>query len=129
MYIFGLNVDEVVALRPVTSPGNSGKERPPQAGHLRSEIRPVQCFGARYFSPLFNILMSPGDQFLNLADFGAYTAAQQAIAQDYQQTGDWSARALMNTARTGFFSSDRTIKAYAEDIWGIKSQIQEKDLW
>jgi starch phosphorylase len=73
--------------------------------------------------------MSPGDQFVNLADFGAYTAAQQAIAQDYQQAGDWSARALMNTARTGFFSSDRTIKAYADDIWGIKSQIQEKDLW
>jgi starch phosphorylase len=35
----------------------------------------------------------------------------------------------MNTARTGYFSSDRTIKAYADEIWGIKSQIQEKDRW
>jgi starch phosphorylase len=73
--------------------------------------------------------MSQGDQYLNFADFGAYTAAQEAIARDFQQPDKWSSRALMNTARTGFFSSDRTIKAYAEDIWGIKTQIQEKDLW
>jgi starch phosphorylase len=73
--------------------------------------------------------MSPGDRFLNLADFGAYADAHEAIARDFQEPEKWSARALMNTARTGFFSSDRTIKAYADEIWGITSQIQEKDLW
>ncbi len=130
MYIFGLNVDEVVALRPRYQP-REFLEKDDRLRRVIFALRSDQFSASEpgIFRPLFNILMSPGDQFLNLADFGAYTAAQQAIAQDYQQTGDWSARALMNTARTGFFSSDRTIKAYAEDIWGIKSQIQEKDLW
>jgi starch phosphorylase len=73
--------------------------------------------------------MSPGDSYLNFADFSPYVAAHQAIAKDYQQPEKWSARALMNTARTGFFSSDRTIKAYADEIWGIRGQIREKDLW
>jgi starch phosphorylase len=130
MYIFGLNVDEVAALRSHYQP----REFLEKDDRLRRVIFALRSdrFSASepgIFRPLFNLLMSPGDQFVNLADFGAYTAAQQAIAQDYQQAGDWSARALMNTARTGFFSSDRTIKAYADDIWGIKSQIQEKDLW
>jgi glycogen phosphorylase len=130
MYIFGLTVDEVSALRPHYQP----KEYLEKDDRLRRVIYALRSdrFSPSeqgIFRPLFNILMSPGDTYLNLADFRAYTAAQEAIAGDYQQTGPWSARALMNTARTGFFSSDRTIKAYADEIWGIQPQIQEKDLW
>ena len=130
MYIFGLTVDEVAALRPHYQP----KEYLEKDERLRRVIYALRSdrFNPSeqgIFRPLFNILMSPGEQYLNFADFGAYTAAQEAIAQDFQQPDKWSARALMNTARTGFFSSDRTIKAYADEIWGIRSQIQEKDLW
>jgi starch phosphorylase len=130
MYIFGLNVDEVAALRPNYQP----KEYIEKDDRLKRVIYALRSdrFSQSeqgIFRPLFNILMSQGDQYLNFADFGAYTAAQEAIARDFQQPDKWSSRALMNTARTGFFSSDRTIKAYAEDIWGIKTQIQEKDLW
>jgi starch phosphorylase len=130
MYIFGLTVDEVAALRPQYQP----KEFLEKDDRLRRVIYALRSdrFSASepgIFRPVYNILMSPGDRFLNLADFGAYAAAQEAIAGDFQQPDKWSARALMNTARTGFFSSDRTIKAYADEIWGIKSQIQEKDRW
>ncbi|MEX1300123.1 MAG: glycogen/starch/alpha-glucan phosphorylase, partial [Desulfotignum sp.] len=130
MYIFGLTVDEVAALRPRYQP----REFLEKDDRLRRVIYALRAdrFSSSepgIFRPLFNILMSPGDRYLNLADFEAYTAAQEAIARDFQQPDKWSARALMNTARTGFFSSDRTIKAYAQDIWGIQSQIQEKDRW
>jgi starch phosphorylase len=130
MYIFGLTVDEVAALRPSYQP----REYLEKDDRLK---RVIYALRSDRFSPaepgifrsLYNSLMSPGDSYLNFADFSPYVAAQEAIAKDYQQPEKWSARALMNTARTGFFSSDRTIKAYADEIWGIQSQIQDKDLW
>jgi starch phosphorylase len=130
MYIFGLTVEEVVALRPQYQP----KEFLEKDDRLRRVVYALRSdrFSVSepgIFRPLYNIFMSPGDRFLNLADFGAYADAHEAIARDFQEPEKWSARALMNTARTGFFSSDRTIKAYADEIWGITSQIQEKDLW
>jgi starch phosphorylase len=130
MYIFGLTVDEVAALQSRYQP----KEFLEKDDRLRRVIYALRSdrFSASepgIFRPLYNILLSPGDRFLNLADFSAYAGAQQAIAKDFQEPDKWSARALMNTARTGYFSSDRTIKAYADEIWGIKSQIQEKDRW
>ncbi|MCA1786689.1 MAG: glycogen/starch/alpha-glucan phosphorylase, partial [Desulfobacteraceae bacterium] len=81
------------------------------------------------FRPLYNLLMSPTDIYLHFADFSAYTAAQKTIGKDFMQPAKWATKALMNTARTGIFSSDRTIKAYADEIWGIKSQVQEQDRW
>ncbi|MDT8379675.1 MAG: glycogen/starch/alpha-glucan phosphorylase [Desulfotignum sp.] len=130
MYIFGLTVDEVAALQSHYQP----REYLEKDTRLRRVILALRSdrFSQSeqgIFRPLFNILMSPGDKYLNFADFGAYTAAQETIARDFQQPDKWSARALMNTARTGFFSSDRTIKAYADEIWGIQSQIRKKDLW
>ncbi|MFN2436639.1 MAG: glycogen/starch/alpha-glucan phosphorylase [Desulfotignum sp.] len=130
MYIFGLNVDEVAALRSQYQP-REYLEKDDRLRRIIYALRSDRFSSSEQgiFRPLFNILMSPGDQYLNFADFGAYTTAQEAIARDFQQSDKWSARALMNTARTGFFSSDRTIKAYADEIWDIHPQIQEKDLW
>ncbi|MFU8768325.1 MAG: glycogen/starch/alpha-glucan phosphorylase [Desulfotignum sp.] len=130
IYIFGLTVDEVTALRPHYQP----KEYLEKDDRLRRVIYALRSdrFSSSepgIFRPLYNILMSPGDLYLHFADFSAYTAAQEAIATDYRQTSKWNTKSLMNTARTGFFSSDRTIKAYAEEIWRIRSQTQEKDLW
>jgi starch phosphorylase len=130
MYIFGLTVDEVAALQSHYQP-REYLEKDDRLRRVIYALRSDRFSQSEHgiFRPIFNILMSPGDKYLNFADFGAYAAAQETIARDFQQPEKWSARALMNTARTGFFSSDRTIKAYADEIWGIKSQIQEKDLW
>ena len=130
MYIFGLTVDEVAALQSHYQP-REYLEKDDRLRRVIYALRSDRFSQSEHgiFRPIFNILMSPGDKYLNFADFGAYAAAQEAIARDFQKPDKWSARALMNTARTGFFSSDRTIKAYADEIWGIKSQIQEKDLW
>ena len=62
------------------------------------------------------------DRYLVLADFRAYADAQGEVARAY--AGDppaWSRRALLNVARVGRFSSDRSIHQYARDIWGISA--------
>jgi starch phosphorylase len=53
------------------------------------------------------------------ADFDAYAAAQRAVDQRWADPTGWSAAAVRNIANMGWFSSDRTIREYAKDIWGI----------
>ncbi|MEO5807432.1 glycogen/starch/alpha-glucan phosphorylase [Devosia sp.] len=60
------------------------------------------------------------DWFMVARDFEAYSAAQAKVDTIWADTRRWNAMAIRNTARVGFFSSDRTIRQYAEDIWGVK---------
>ncbi|HUF57169.1 MAG TPA: glycogen/starch/alpha-glucan phosphorylase [Thermohalobaculum sp.] len=57
------------------------------------------------------------DRFMVAADFGAYYAAQRAVDALWHDQDEWTRRAVLNTARSGRFSSDRTIRGYARDIW------------
>ncbi len=63
------------------------------------------------------------DYFLVAADFDAYVAAQARVDATYADTALWAKMAAMNTARSGFFSSDRTIRSYMADIWGVASAL------
>jgi starch phosphorylase len=58
-----------------------------------------------------------GDPFLVLADFDAYAACQQQVDAAYRNPSKWTEMAIYNIARTGYFSSDRSVKEYAEKIW------------
>ncbi len=60
-----------------------------------------------------------GDYFMVTADFAAYYDIQRVIDGAFQNTAEWMRVAILNTARMGWFSSDRTIRSYASDIWGI----------
>ena len=53
------------------------------------------------------------------ADFDAYNRVQSEVNQVYSDRQDWIRRAILNTARTGWFSSDRTIRGYARDVWNV----------
>jgi starch phosphorylase len=53
------------------------------------------------------------------ADFDSYAAAQRAIDQRWSDSKGWAAAAVRNIAHMGWFSSDRTIREYARDIWGL----------
>jgi starch phosphorylase len=59
------------------------------------------------------------DRFMVAADFEAYWQAQRSIDALWQSPADWWRIAILNTARTSWFSSDRTIREYAEDIWNV----------
>ena len=68
-------------------------------------------------------LTADGEPFLVLADFAAYCAAQDRVDALYRQTEEWSRRAVLNMVGMGYFSSDRSVREYADNIWNIRSVI------
>ncbi|MDO5724863.1 MAG: glycogen/starch/alpha-glucan phosphorylase [Tissierellia bacterium] len=62
-----------------------------------------------------------GDNYFVLKDFKSYVEAQKTVDAAFRNRTEWAKKCLMNLANAGAFSSDRTIKEYAEDIWGIES--------
>ena len=72
------------------------------------------------FSMIFDEIMNKRDEYYVLADFDSYVKAQEKVAELYQDQKLWNKMCLMNIANSGFFTSDRTIKAYAEEIWHLE---------
>ncbi|MEM6884136.1 MAG: glycogen/starch/alpha-glucan phosphorylase, partial [Verrucomicrobiota bacterium] len=88
----------------------------------------IDWLGSRHFipgephdtlAPLVHSLLDGGDPYLALADYQSYSDCQELVGKCYQNPGEWAYKAIMNTARVGKFSSDRTIREYAEDIWKL----------
>lgn len=72
------------------------------------------------FHPILNELLS-ADRFMVMADFSAYAEAQRKVSEAFLDRENWTRMAIRNTARSGHFSSDRTIRQYAEEIWESSS--------
>jgi len=68
-------------------------------------------------------ILDRGDRYFLMADLPSYLEASHRADGDYQQRDVWARKAILNVARTGYFSSDRTIREYARDIWHIKSSL------
>jgi len=123
IYIFGLTTDEVERQR------IQGSYRP-QACYERDDRvrRVVDALLSNRFCPrepgLFAALahqLLEHDHYFHLADFGSYLDAQDRVGQEFTDAGLWARKAILNVARIGKFSSDRTIQEYARDIWGLKT--------
>ena len=71
------------------------------------------------FQLIFNDLMLHRDEFFVLADFDAYAQAHREVSAWYQNRPAWAQAMLINIAKSGYFSSDRTIRQYANEIWGL----------
>jgi starch phosphorylase len=91
--------------------------------------RVVDCLGSNRLCPdepglfrwIVDELLDRGDRYFHLADLSSYIEASHRAEKDYREPDAWTAKSILNVARTGFFSSDRTIGEYARDIWHIRS--------
>jgi len=89
--------------------------------------RVVDCLASNRLCPdepglfrwIVDELLDRGDRYFHLADLSSYIEASHRAEKDYQEPDVWTAKSILNVARTGFFSSDRTIAEYARDIWNI----------
>lgn len=121
-FLFGLTAEEVVKTR--EDPEHARKAI--EASALMQDI--LQMVAEGRFSPdqpdRYHDLvhrMWHHDYFLVTADFDAYADTQRAVDRAWGDRAGWNRMAALNTARCGFFSSDRTIRGYMQDIWGAKT--------
>jgi starch phosphorylase len=121
-FLFGLTADEVLQKRREGYRGRWVYESNPAVRDV------LDLIGSGFFSPEDKELFKPlvdslleEDRYLVLQDFDAYVKAQAAVSQAYADPEQWWRKAILNVARVGWFSSDRTIREYAKDIWGIES--------
>ena len=72
---------------------------------------------------IFNVLTAglrnPHDQWVTIADFRSYIDAQKKVSQTYRDQDQWDRMSILNSASSGWFSSDRTIQQYADEIWKV----------
>lgn len=122
IFIFGNTVDQVEAL---VEGGynpydyyNSNWELKAVIDWLRSDFFTPGEHDA--FAPLCSSLLEGGDPYLCLADYADYIRAQEDVDKAFADKKRWAKMAILNTARVGKFSSDRTISEYADQIWNLK---------
>jgi glycogen phosphorylase len=73
-----------------------------------------------HFEPIYDSLLMQNDQYFVLRDFASYVEAQERVEKAYQQRDKWLEMSVINIAHSGHFSSDRTIREYANHIWNIQ---------
>ena len=74
------------------------------------------------FRDIYNSLLGSNrsDEYFVLKDFASYVEAQERLERTYRDKDGWARMAVLNTAKSGKFSSDRTIREYADEIWNLK---------
>ncbi|MEW8126893.1 MAG: glycogen/starch/alpha-glucan phosphorylase, partial [Candidatus Thiodiazotropha endolucinida] len=121
IFIFGLTTEDITRL-------NRQGYQPRR--HYDSDPvlkRVIDMIANGFFSPeeparyrLITDSLLNNDHFKVIADFKSYLEVSDRADQVYLNTAEWNRRAILNTARMGYFSSDRTIQEYAEKIWHVK---------
>jgi len=122
MFIFGLTAEQVKELNQSGYNPRSYYESDPELKRVvDSLIDGTFDEGEKdLFLPIWKALMEDGDIYLNMADFRAFTDASNKVDELYLNHNEWITKAILNVARIGKFSSDRAIKEYANEIWGIQ---------
>ena len=120
IFIFGLTAEQVESLRGSYNPG----EIYMTDGEIRRAIDLIRddffsLTEPGIFRPIVSNLLQDGDYYMLLADLRSYIETQDRVAALYRDPDTWTEKAIINVARTGRFSSDRTIADYARDIWKL----------
>ncbi len=121
-YLFGLKADEVVEMRKHYQPQSIVDSDP----DLKQVMHLLCCghfnsFESGIFDNIIRSLMNPDDPWLTLADFRSFIDAQQKVSEAYKDRQKWLRMSIMNTASSGFFSTDRTMMEYNQDIWKLNN--------
>ena len=129
-FIFGLSSDEVINYE------QNGGYYPMNIFNNDWEIREVlmQLINGTYssdtemFREIYDSLLNTNrsdraDTYFILADFRSYIEAQKRVEEAYRDEERWARMAMMNTACSGKFTSDRTIQQYVDDIWGLEKVV------
>ncbi len=122
IFIFGLRAEEVDAQRPTYRSRDvyeSDLEIRRAINLIRQNVFCVLSPGL--FDPIIKTLLDYNDHYMLLADLRAYIETQETVDRLYRKPLEWDRKALLNVARSGVFSSDRTIREYARDIWHVSS--------
>ncbi|MEW6647329.1 MAG: glycogen/starch/alpha-glucan family phosphorylase, partial [Pseudomonadota bacterium] len=124
IFIFGLDVAQMKEVR-------ARGHNPWDYYHGNGELREVlDMIGGGYFSPdapdrfrpTVEALLQGGDHYLLLADYASYVQCQERVTELYRDKDEWTRRAILNVARMGRFSSDRTIGEYASGVWDVEPE-------
>jgi starch phosphorylase len=120
IFIFGLTAEAAASLR---ASGYSPQSFVDANEDLRQAIETISDGEIHrnnpgLFRPIVEALLGQ-DRYLHCADFAAYAACQQRAATVYATPDEWNRMSILNAARMGRFSSDRTVREYARDIWGV----------
>jgi starch phosphorylase len=119
-FLFGLHADEVEALR--------GHYRPQVYLEQDHELREViELIASGHFNAcepgifdmILGAILSPHDPWMTLADFRGYVDAQHRVSMAWHDQASWTRMSILNTASSGFFSTDRTMAEYNRDIWKL----------
>ena len=133
-FIFGLSSDEVINYE------NHGGYNPMDIFNSDPDIRKVlmQLINGTFapddpdrFRPLYNSLLNTqntakADTYFILKDFKSYAEAQEKVEKAYRDESGWARSAILNTACSGKFTSDRTIQEYVDDIWKLDKVVLKK---
>ena len=124
MFIFGLNADQVLEKQQNGhNPGQAIEENEILSGVLNEIAKGTFSDGDQdRFRPLLNDLYHH-DYFMIVADFSSYLASQAEVGAAFRDQRRWLRSAVLNTANTGWFSSDRTIRSYDQTIWRSKPSL------
>ena len=127
IFIFGLNADEVMEKK---QSGYNPREVYMQNAELKAVLDMVQQGffpgpQGNLFQPILENLLDHGDPYMILADFQSFCDIQEKIGNAYLDIDTWTRKSIINVSRMGKFSSDRSIKEYAKDIWNVPVKPQD----
>jgi glycogen phosphorylase len=120
-FLFGLTTEEVEAERSRYAP-NSLIEQDQALKHVMQllESGHFNQFEPGIFDPIIEAIRSPYDPWMTAADFRSYIDTQEQAAMAYQDQEHWTRMSIINSAKSGHFSTDRTMQEYNRDIWQLE---------
>jgi starch phosphorylase len=122
IFIFGHRAEALSEMRRNGYNPNEWVSRDPELSQVIETMR-INRFDRQnpdLFHDLLDNLFNSGDHYFHFADYRMYIDAQQKVSNLYMDKKEWIRKSILNVARSGKFSSDRTIREYAEDIWDLK---------